>query len=635
MEGTLARFVTRFVTRYPLVAVVVCTGVVGGVLHLSGAPTASRWVVSAFALAMAACLAKGMIADLRAGTYGIDLLAVTAIVSTVVVGEHWASLVVCLMLTGGEALEDFARNRASRELSALLANVPEHTHRVGPDGALSRIAVVDVAVGDVLSVRPGELVPVDGALVSPAATVDESSLTGESMPVEKVAGEELLSGSVNGSAAVLVRASATASDSQYQRIVELVREAQASRAAFVRLADRVAIPFTLVSFVIAGVAWWVSGNPSRFAEVLVVATPCPLIIAAPVAFMAGMGRAAKLGIIVKDSASLEKLARLRTVAFDKTGTLTRGVPAVAGVHPAPGHTADEVLTLAAAAESLSTHPLAAAIVQHAQQRGLSAPEAVAATETVAAGVEARVGERVVRAGKAGFVGADATAIMPAAGNSGVHVSVDGGYAGLVELGDQLRPEAGATLRELRRLGVTDTVMLTGDAAATAQAVAVAVGVDEARAGLLPADKVAAVREAPARPVMMVGDGVNDAPVLAAADVGVAMGAKGSAAASQSADVVVMQDDVYRVARSVHVGRRTMAIAWQAIAIGLGLSVVLMLIAATGVMPAVVGAAMQEVVDLACILWALLAARPGKDEKGHTTPTSMPAPVPQPRLSLGV
>lgn len=630
MDGTFA----RFVIRYPLVAVVLGTGVLGGVLHLSGAPTASRWVVSAFALAMAAWLAKGMIADLRAGTYGIDLLAITAIVSTVVVGEHWASLVVCLMLTGGEALEDFARNRASRELSALLANVPEHTHRVGPDGSVTRVAVVDVAVGDVLRVRPGELVPVDGALVSPAATVDESSLTGESLPVEKVAGEELLSGSVNGSAAVLVRAGATASDSQYQRIVELVREAQASRAPFVRLADRVAIPFTLVSFVIAGLAWWISGSPTRFAEVLVVATPCPLIIAAPVAFMAGMGRAAKLGIIVKDSASLEKLARLRTVAFDKTGTLTRGVPAVAGVHPAPGHTADEVLAFAAAAESLSTHPLAAAIVRHAEQRGLQTPEAIAATETVAAGVETRVGERVVRAGKAGFVGADAAA-TPGAGNSGVYVSVDGGYAGLVELGDHLRPEAGATLRELRRLGVTDTVMLTGDAAATAQAVAAAVGVDEVRAGLLPADKVAAVRQAPARPVMMVGDGVNDAPVLAAADVGVAMGAKGSAAASQSADVVVMQDDVYRVARSVHVGRRTMAIAWQAIAIGLGLSVVLMLIAATGVLPAVAGAAMQEFVDLACILWALLAARPGSDEKGHAAPASTRAPVPQPRLSLGV
>lgn len=608
-----ASSIRRFVARYPLVVVVLGAGVAGGLAHAAGSPDAARWLISVLASGMAAWLAWGMIADLRSGTYGIDLLAITAILATVVVGEYWASLVICLMLTGGEALEDVARQRASRELSALLENVPRQAWRRRGDGSFEQVDVDDVRVGDELRVRPGELVGVDGVLLSDAATLDESSLTGESMPVEKVAGDSLLSGAVNGPIVVLMRASADAADSQYQQIVQLVREAQDSRAPFVRLADRVAIPFTLASFAIAGIAWWLSGTPTRFAEVLVVATPCPLIIAAPVAFMAGTGRAAKLGIIVKDSASLEQLARLRTVAFDKTGTLTRGTPQVVAVRPAPGWSQESLLEVAAAAEALSTHPLAAAIVRAARERGLPVAGGEQASESVAAGVAGRVSGRLVRAGKSDFVGAGSAALPPADGHSAVHVSVDGAYAGLVELADQVRPEAAQTIAELRRLGVVDSLMLTGDDAATAGAVGALVGVRQVRAALLPADKVEAVRAAPGRPVLMVGDGVNDAPVLAAADVGIAMGAKGSAAATQSADVVVMHDDVYRVARAVHVGRRTMAIAWQALAIGLGLSIVLMLVAATGALPAVAGAATQELVDLACILWALLAARPGRDE----------------------
>lgn len=637
---TAADRVVSWAKAYPAVVVVLLTGVVGGVLTAAGQPVAARWVISALALAIAVSLARGMVADLRAGTYGIDLLAVVAIVSTVVVGEYWAALVVCLMLTGGEALEDAARNRAKRELSALLENVPRHALRVLADGTTQRIDVDEVAIGDELRVRPSELVPVDGVLVAdgatagapvgatvgaPAvATVDESSLTGESMPVDKVAGDALLSGSVNGPTALTLRATAAAADSQYQRIVELVREAQESKAPFVRLADRVAVPFTILALALAGLAWWISGDPVRFAEVLVVATPCPLIIAAPVAFMAGMGRSARVGVIVKDSASLERMARLRAAGFDKTGTLTRGMPAVLAVHAAPGHTTNEVERLAAGVEAMSTHPLAAAIVAHARARGLAVPAAESATEGVAAGMAGDIEGRHVRVGKLDFVLDGPALAGPArqvadlaleSGHTSVHVAVDGRYAGFLELGDEIRPEARATLAELRRLGVGEILMLTGDAEPTARAVAAHLGIDEVHAGLLPGDKVAAVRGVANRPVLMVGDGVNDAPVLAVADVGLAMGAKGSAAATQSADVVILHDDLARVARAVHVGRRTMTIAWQAIALGLGLSVVLMLIAATGVMPAVVGALMQEFVDLACILWALLAARPGRDERG--------------------
>lgn len=600
-------------TTYPLVFVTLAAAAVGGILHMLGQPTAARWIISALAVALAAWLAKGMVDDLRAGTYGIDLLAVLAITSTVILGEYWAALVVCLMLTGGEALEDYARSRAKRELTTLLSSAPHETTRLLPSGDTERIYVEDVAIGDVLSVRPGELVPVDGILESDGATLDESSLTGESIPVDRERGAELLSGALNGQRAFTMRATATAADSQYQRIIELVRQAQDSKAPFVRLADRVAVPFTLVALIIAGVAWFISGEPIRFAEVLVVATPCPLIIAAPVAFMGGMSRAAKLGIIVKDSASLEQLSKLRSAAFDKTGTLTQGIPEVVAVHPANGHSPSDLLAAAAALEAHSNHPLAVAIVTKAQTDGIDLPAVSDAKEVTAQGMTGIVSGQRVEVGKPDFAHATEDDTLPYAESAGVYVGIDGTYAGFIELADQVRPDAHATLTTLHDLGVSPLVMLTGDHSGPAKAVAAELPIDEFRYGLLPADKVQAVADMPLRPVLMVGDGINDAPVLAAADVGVAMGARGAAAASESADVVLVTDSVSRVARAVLVGKRTMRIAWQAIAIGVGLSVFLMLIATTGIMPAVVGAWMQEVVDLACILWALLAMRPGKNE----------------------
>ncbi|PFG38886.1 heavy metal-(Cd/Co/Hg/Pb/Zn)-translocating P-type ATPase [Georgenia soli] len=611
--------VVGFLREYRVVTATLLVGLLGGILELAGPPDAARWTISVFALVVAALQARGMIADLRAGSYGIDLLAVTAIVSTVLVGEYWAALVVCLMLSGGEALEDYAAGRARRELSALLERAPQIGHRFLPDGTVVDVPVTELVVGEEVLVKPHELVPVDGVLLSEDATFDESSLTGESLPVDRRRGDDLLSGSVNGGEAVRVRVTAAAADSQYQRIVELVREAQDSKAPFVRLADRVAVPFTVVAFLIAGLAWFLSGEATRFAEVLVVATPCPLIIAAPVAFMAGMSRSARNGVIVKGGGTLEQLSRVRTVAFDKTGTLTYGTPHVARVDVADGLGPDEILSLAAAVEQYSSHPLAAAIVAAARERRLTVPAATDVEEVTAHGVRARVDGRAVVVGKASFVADEVSGVRDVPlepGQTGVHVGVAGRYAGVVALADEIRAETSETLAGLHRAGVRTTMMLTGDAEPTARHIAAGIGIDDVRAGLLPEHKVDAVRAVTARPVMMVGDGVNDAPVLAVADVGVAMGAKGSTAASESADVVIMLDDLYRTVRAVQIGRRTMRVAWQAIGIGLGFSLVLMLVAAAGLLPAIVGAWMQEVVDLTCILWALLASRPGREERAE-------------------
>ena len=392
-----------------------------------------------------------------------------------------------------------------------------------------------------------------------------------------------------------------------------MEEASQSRAPLVRLADRYAVPFTIVSLLIAGIAWWVSGDPVRFAEVLVLATPCPLLIAAPVAFMGGMSRAAKDGIIVKGGGTLEQLARIRTVAFDKTGTLTYGQPALDAVNPVPPMTANELLALAASAEQYSSHVLATSVLAAAETRGLSLQKAAAAQEYATHGVLAELPEGTVAVGKRRFVSENATGVEPVQLHSGqlaIYVGLAGKFAGTIVMSDQLRGNARATLARLNSLGVGESMILTGDAQATADHVAAELGITQVRAECLPAQKVAAVQQAKLRPLLMVGDGVNDAPVLAAADVGVAMGARGSTAASESADVVIMTDDISRVAQAVEIGRRTLRIALQSIWIGIALSVVLMGIAAFGYIPAIAGAATQ-VVDLITILNALRARSAGR------------------------
>jgi len=595
------------IRHYPSFAATILVGLVGVILALSSLELAARWLVSGFALVIAGIESVGMIRSILKKHYGIDILAVTAIIATVLVGEYWASIIIVLMFTGGEALEDFAERRAKRELTALLEHSPVLAHRQEGDRTVD-IPVGEVNIGDILVVKPGEVVPVDGKLLSDDATLDESSLTGESLPIERITGDDMISGSVNGANALTMIVSHRAEDSQYQRIVALVAQAADSKAPFVRMADRYAVPFTIIAYVLAAVGWIISGHASRFAEVLVVATPCPLIIAAPVAFIAGMSRAAKHGIIVKNAGTLERLARVKTVAFDKTGTLTHGQPELVDIR-AVGMSPEELLSLAATAEQYSAHTLAQSIVLAAKFRGASIVPCENVNETTAHGLTAVIDAKTVVVGKHGFIEDVASNVPLAELNAGelaVYVAVNGAYAGALILRDEIRTDAAETILWLERLGVKHTLMLTGDGKATAEHVAKSLGVEHVRAECLPIDKVHAVQEITDRPVMMVGDGVNDAPVLAVADIGVAMGARGSTAASESADVVIMKDDLQRVGRSVQVGVETVRIATQSIWIGMVMSLGLMVIAVFGVVPAILGAGFQEIIDLVTILNALRA-----------------------------
>lgn len=601
-----------FAKRYPWVFIAAIVGALGFLADLLGFSTLTAWGLSLFALVIASLQGYRMVRSLIQGHVGLDLLAVTAIVATVAVGEYWASLIIVVMLTGGEALEDAAAGRAERDLTALLDRSPQQAHRIDADAVIVDVPVGAVMVGERLLVRPSEIVPVDGALVSSEAQFDESSLTGESMPVERVAGELVLSGSVNGPRAVEIDATATAENSQYQRIVRLVREAAGSKAPLVRLADRYAVPFTLLAYAIAGIAWWVSGDSTRFAEVLVVATPCPLLIAAPVAFMGGMSSAARSGIVIKDAGTLERLAAVKTVAFDKTGTLTYGSPEVVSVHPVGlGMTQDRLMQIIGSAEQYSSHVLATALRDHALARGLVLVQADKAREVATHGVEAELEGSTVVVGKPAFVAEHATGVVRrtlGAGEAAVYVGIDGEFAGSVVLRDRVRDEAAETLSMLRSLGVSRLVMVTGDVAETAEHIAEELGFTQLHAECLPADKVTIVQSLSPHAVMMVGDGVNDAPVLAASDVGVAMGARGSTAASESADVVILLDDLHRSARAIQIGQRTIRIALESIWLGIVISVGLMVLAAFGFLPAVLGALLQEVVDLIAILGALRALR---------------------------
>ncbi|MDN6177990.1 MAG: cadmium-translocating P-type ATPase [Micrococcaceae bacterium] len=603
--------ILRFLRRYPLFAATVGFGLLTVGLNIGGLHGPARLVASGFALVVAATVCVDMVKDLLRGHWGIDVLALTAIVATVVVGEYHAALVICLMLTGGEGLEDAAQYRSRRELTGLLDRVPRTAQLVAPDGTVSETPLEDVAAGDIVLLRPSTVVPVDGTLLEGSADFDESAVTGESLPVTRAAGEPVPSGAVNGTVAVSLRATATAADSQYARIVALVQQAAESRAPLVRLADRYAVPFTLFAYLVGGLAWWLSGDPVRFAEVLVVATPCPLLIAAPVALMGGMSQAAREGAIVKDGGTLERLGRVKTAAFDKTGTLTTGTPRLKRIAVTPGLTggldADRVLELAASLEAYSTHAFAPAVTAAARTRGMALHPVEDATEMATEGISGTVEGHRVMVGKPRWIADHSSGFAPGslqAGEAGVYLGIDGVHVGMLVMSDPLRQEAAGMMARLDRAGVKDRVMLTGDIAATAQDVARQVGLTDVRAELHPGQKVDLLAALPHRPVMMVGDGINDAPVLAAADVGIAMGVHGATAASESAAVVIMIDAVSVAATAVEIGQRTVRVARQSIWIGILLSVGLMVYASTGGLPALFGALAQEVVDVVAIANAL-------------------------------
>lgn len=602
----------NFIGQYKQFSFAAMASVIAIVLQLSGQATMSHWVLGCTAIAVATPMLFAMIRDLRMGTYGVDILAITAIVTAVIMKEYWAATVIVLMLTGGEALEDYAENRAKREMTTLLDNAPRRAHVLRGQKEID-VSVKEVKLGDKIVIRPGEVVPVDAVIIDGRANFDEASLTGESLPEEKTVGAELLSGAVNLDGTVTAKALRAAADSQYEQIVKLVRSAAASKAPFVRMADRFAVPFTAISLAIAIGAWVLSGDSLRFLQVMVVATPCPLILAAPIAIISGMSRASKAGIIVKNGTALERLANARSFAFDKTGTITYGRLTVSGVKIYNNYTVEQVLATAAAMSSKSNHITAAAVTKAATENGLKLAKVKQVKETAGQGMSAVVQAKSVLVGRASFLADQGVSIPSAAEKyaktkTSMLVAVQGVLVGVVLFEDEIRPESAETIAALRDRGIKDTYLVTGDNAATAFSVAGQVGIPEQDvvAHALPIDKLRTVERVAASPVVFVGDGVNDAPVLVAADVGIALGAKGSTVASESADIVIMKDNFGKVADVYDIARRTFMIARQSILVGIGLSVLLMLVFATGRFSPVIGAAVQELVDVVVIFNALRA-----------------------------
>jgi heavy metal translocating P-type ATPase len=590
----------------------------GGILHLSGAPEAGDLVLALGTGFVLAPLTWSVLRSLAHRDVGVDAIALIAIAGALALQEWGAAAVVALMLAGGNALEEAASGRARRELRTLVARAPRIAHRLG-EGSVEEVAVDEVAIGDSLVVRAGEVVPVDGVVSSDQALLDESSMTGEPLPVVRELGEHIRSGTSNAGDVFELRAIRPAEGSAYSAVVRLVKDAESRRAPFVRLADRYALFFLPVTAAIAGLAWAISGDPVRALAVFVVATPCPLILAAPIAFISGISRAAKAGVIVKGGGVIEQLGKARTVLFDKTGTLTLGTPEVARVVVFDGTGAQELVRLAASLDQLSAHPLAEALVHHAAGRGLplSFPEEV--TEEPGRGIAGLVDGRKVAAGSAAWLhsrGHQLEAPRPDrggdAGRATIAVSVDGRAAGAIEMADHVREDASHLVGALQAAGIEQVAMVTGDRAAVGAQVGRSLGIDQVFSELGPEEKVEIVRSLQAQPgshpVVMVGDGVNDAPALALADVGIAMGTIGATVSSETADAVIVVDRVDRVTEAVRIGRRSLSIARQSVLAGMGLSLVAMGFAAAGLIVPIVGALLQEAIDVAVILNALRALR---------------------------
>jgi len=600
----------QFWRDYKLFSAAALAVIIGLVLELANQHTAAHWLLAIVAIVEVIPLLWDMWQDVRGGTYGIDILAATAIITAVLLGQYWAAIVVVLMLTGGESLENYAQHRARSELDALLSHAPQKANVIRKGKTLS-VTVAEIHVGDKIVIKAGELVPADAVIIEGSASFDESSLTGEGLPQAKAAGDQLLSGSINLDGAITAKATARAEDSQYQQIIKLVRGAAGSQAPFVRLADRYSLPFTFMAYAIAIAVWLLSGHAIRFLEVIIVATPCPLLLAAPIALISGMARASRYGIIVKTGSALERLAEAQSIAFDKTGTLTRGQLVVEQVTAFGSHSTQEVVRLAASLEQSSNHVVAQAVVAYAAAEKIKLTKAKHVQEISGRGVCAMLRGSEIMVGRFSLLEEHGLQVPPrfkhqAVNQTAIYVGIDGTLAGFITLQDELRPEAQATINRLRANGIKNILMVTGDNKTAALAVAKQLGISEVHAETLPADKLRIVQASKQRPLVFVGDGVNDAPVLTGSDVGVALGARGTAAASESADLVIMLDDVSRVAMAHALAKRTFKIARQSILVGIGLSVILMLAFATGKFSPLAGALLQEVVDVVVIFNALRA-----------------------------
>ena len=607
-------------------------GLLGGVAAwLMGLADVSPTLWSAITALALPLIVVSLINGLRQRRLGVDVIALLALVGALAYHQPLAGALIATMFTTGQALETFAHARARGELTALLARAPRTVHRY-QTGSLVTAPASDVQPGDRLLVTPGEVVAVDGVLAERAAVLDESALTGESMPVEHRPGTAVLSGAVNAGGPFDLVATADVQRSTYAGIVRLVQEAEASKAPLVRLADRYALIFLPLTLAVASAAWLLSGDPVRALAVLVVATPCPLILAAPVAIISGISRAAGKGIIAKSGAALETLGQARVLLFDKTGTLTTGSPVLSDVETFGEVDPPTLLRLAASLDQVSSHVLASAIVTAARRRDqiLSLPAGV--REEPGAGITGLVDGHSVALGKASWVAPDAGSIptdelqrrAAGEGRTTVFCSIDGKLAGVLLLEDPIRADAAQTVSALRRLGIGSMRMLTGDHAGVAERVGAALGLDGTVAQLSPAGKIEAVRLAKQRgTAVMVGDGINDAPALAAADVGVAMGARGATASSEAADVVIVADRLDRLVDAMAIAQRARAIAVQSVTVGMGLSLAAMVAALAGMVPPATGALLQEAIDLAVILNALRALG------GGGVPGTAPMPVREP------
>jgi heavy metal translocating P-type ATPase len=588
-----------------LLVVVVFLGLFGGI-----AIGPIMWAASAGITA--AVVAVDAIQAMRRGVVGVDFIALIAIVGAIALHQSLAAVIVALMVAGGSALEEFAESRARRELTALVNRTPRIAHR--RDGEhLTDVQVSSVQPDDILVVKPGEVIPVDGTVLAESITLDESALTGEPLPVTRTLGDRLRSGIVNVGGPFDLRAADTAERSTYAAVVRLVHAAELERPPLARMADRWALWFLVATLVLGGGAWWTSGEAIRALAVLVVATPCPLILAAPVALICGVSRSAKRGIVVKGGGVLERLAHARTVLFDKTGTLTVGTPRVTGVQTLNGFDPDEILQRAASLEQMSQHVVANSIVTAARSLDLTLTAPREVKEIPGGGLTGVVGDTSVLVGSAGLLTAlgvppprdGGVARMAEAAASVSWVALNGRVAGALLLGDRIRPETPRALRALRAAGITRLVMVSGDRLSSAEAVASALGLDAVNADVTPAGKVELVRsERAVAPTVMVGDGINDAPALAAADVGIAMGARGVAAAAEAADVVLLVDRLDRIGEALTIGKRATRIALQSIFVGMGLSGIAMIVAGVGYLPPVAGALLQEAIDVAVILNSL-------------------------------
>jgi heavy metal translocating P-type ATPase len=619
------------VLRWALVSIAVA-GLSAGILaHLAGRPDLADLFWTFATAPVVAGLAVSIVRDFLAGRFGVDAIALVSMSAAIVLGQPLAGAVVALMYSGGNVLEEIAIARAEHDLRSLVNRAPREAHRRVGD-RIEEVPISAVAVGDQLLVRAGEVVPVDGVVTSGAAMIDESALTGEPIPVVKGRGAATLSGSLNAGEAFEMTVSAVAGESTYAGIVRLVTAAQTAKAPFVRLADRFALLFLPVTLALAFVAWLISGDLIRSLAVLVAATPCPLILAAPVAFIAGVAQAARRGILVKGGGPLEALARAHTVLFDKTGTLTVGGARLLSVEVAPGETADEVLMLGASLEQASHHVLAGAIVQAAAERGLGLKLPGQVRESMGSGLHGVVDGRHVSAGSHDMIFAGqrpaewaSRAVRRASWRSAliVFVAVERQPVGALLLADELRSDTPRAIRLLREAGVARIVMVTGDRAAAAHAIGAALDLDAVLADRVPSDKVDAVRsEQRLHPTIMIGDGINDAPALASADVGIALGARGASASSEAADVVILADRLDRVGEAIMIAQRARHIALESIVAGMTLSMLAMLAATVGWLAPVPAAIVQEVIDVVVILNALRALNPAYAGARRTIPASV-------------